>query len=1172
MTSLEQINRYLRDLQTRMRTLAAARGVAISAATALVFTVVLVWIGNRFQFSGTVVLPVRILLFTAVGAALFLALFIPLRRIDKRWTTRLAERRVDGLEQRLLTVSQADSSQSFTELLAEETLGIIRNQPAQDFGFRKLLPVFAACAVVSIGVLLWLIAAGPGYWGYGASLLWMGKGMAGARPLYEIVVQPGNKTVRRNSDQRITAELLNFSEPQVVLYAKYHGLSQWQQTPMQPQADGNGYQFSFVGLPSAVEYYVQAGASHSKHYSLGVRDLPAVKRVRTVIHFPGALGLRDISNDNSGDLRAVAGSTAEVWIFTDRPLHHGELVLNDRSQIALTPQSGNWSKAILPVKKDGSYHVAVLDSDEHIRISDDYFIEAKKDEPPSIKIVSPGRDPHVSPIEEVPVTVEASDDYGLKNLELHYSVNGGPEKTVPLSKRQDVRQAEGKSTLYFENFKLVPGDLVSFYATARDANSTARTNIVFAQAEPFDYHFSQSQQAGGGGMNGGGGDNDRISERQKDIIAATWNQLKNGPGEKSAVAENAHFLSQLEGKLGEQAQTLARRMGSRELSEESPEFRGFSDAMTQASQEMQHSVGILKNAKWQDALAPEQRALQSLLRAEAMFHNIQVAYGSRGSQGMGGGGAERDLSRMLDLEMDKNKNQYETGNSASSSTGEQQQQQKSMDEALQRLKMLAERQQQLAAQRQPDQLSQQRWEEEQLRREAEQLRQQLQQLSQNGNSASSQASSQQAGSQKGSQQSSSSGSQAQSSTADALRQANNALQRAEDEMRKSVSSQDPAAQRRAAEQLAEAAALLNNRTHAQAGNSVAEMAQRGQQIAQQQRDINEQARRMYGGPNMPDSLSGETADGSMPDGSMPEMRDPRYGYRSWYWRQLQMQPQRPATPQERSLANSKEKVGGELEALQQQMQQQAQMLQDGQPEVSSKLRKALSDAEGEELALRMKKGAEWMRDGFGARTYGMENSVTKGVEQLSQDLRSAQAAAAQSAGKGNAEDQKTLEALTQVRKLRQQLNARAQASQNPAQVGSAQSGSAQAGNNAQANAQSAANTTNGSGIYGPAIPHSSIQEAENALSGLRQGLPAGDREFSRQLSGAVGSLRHLDDSRAGEMEARLRQDLLPNLERLEAELSRRLEGTFGAPRMNRNETAPEQYRDAVAKYFRTLSQ
>ncbi len=1143
MTSLTQLNRYLRSLEIRLRLFAAARGLAMMAATACALTVFLVWVSNRFQFAGGVVLPLRIVLFVAVATVLALALVVPLSRMNKRCVTRLAERRIEGLNQRLLTVSeQNDTTNPFTELLAEDALRIIRNEPRQEFAPRIWLSAFIACAVLCTSVLVWMIAAGPGYWGYGASLLWTGKALAGARPLYDIVVQPGNKTVRRKSDQVITAELQNFSAPKVMLHAKYHGSLRWEQTPMQPEPDGSGYRFLFAGLSNGVEYYVEAGASRSKHYSLGVKDLPAVKRVRTVVHFPSGLGLRDVSDDSGGDVRAVQGSKAEVSVLTDRRLEHGELVLNDGSKIALTSKEGNWTTATLPVRKDGSYHVAAIDGSETVRISDDYFIEAKKDEPPSVKIVSPGRDPRVSPIEEVPVTVEASDDYGVKSLDLHYSVNGGPEQVTSLTKKKGVKEIEGKSTLYFENFKLVPGDLVSFYATAHDANSTSRTDIVFAQAEPFDLRFRQSQQAGGGGMPGGG-DNDQISERQKDIIAATWNQVKNGPAERTAVAENANFLSQLEGKLGEQAKTLSERMGSRELVAESPEFKGFSDAMNQASQEMKNSVGALKGAKWQDALSPEQRALQSLLRAEAMFRNIQVAFGKSGSQGMGSSGAERDLSRMLDLELDKNKNQYETGNSASPSSNEQQQ--KSLDAALQRLKMLAQRQQELAAQRQPDQVAQQRWEEEQLRREAEQLRQQMQQLARNSSGSQQQ------------QGASSSSAQARSGGSESARQASDALQRAEDEMRKAVSTQDASAQRRAAQQLAQAATLLKDQERTQAGNSVADMAQRGQQIAKEQREINQQARRIYGGPATPDGSSAEALAESS-NGSMPEMRDPRYGFRSWYWRQLEMQPRRPASAQEKSLAGSKEKVSGELEALQQQMQQQARELQAQQPGVSSKLRKALSDAEGEELALRMKKSAEWMRDGFGSRTYGMENSVTKGVEQLSQDLRSAQAASgANGTGKGSVEDEKTLQALTQVRKLRQELSDRAQRP----------GATAQTGKNSQENAQQSA-----TGVRGPAIPHSSIQEAENALSGLRQQLPAGDRNFSRQLSGAVGSLRHLDDSRAGELEARLNGELVPSLERLEAELSRRLDDGSESPRTAAAETAPEQYRDAVAKYFRKLSQ
>ena len=67
-----------------------------------------------------------------------------------------------------------------------------------------------------------------------------------------------------------------------------------------------------------------------------------------------------------------------------------------------------------------------------MRLSDDYFIEARKDDAPTVKITRPGTDAKVNPIEEVNVTVTANDDFALEGVELHYSVNGGAEKVVPI--------------------------------------------------------------------------------------------------------------------------------------------------------------------------------------------------------------------------------------------------------------------------------------------------------------------------------------------------------------------------------------------------------------------------------------------------------------------------------------------------------------------------------------------------------------------------------------------------------------------------------------------------------------------------------------------------------------------------------------------------------------------
>ena len=96
------------------------------------------------------------------------------------------------------------------------------------------------------------------------------------------------------------------------------------------------------------------------------------------------------------------------------------------------------------------------------------------------------------------------------------------------------------------------------------------------------------------------------------------------------------------------------------------------------------------------------------------------------------------------------------------------------------------------------------------------------------------------------------------------------------------------------------------------------------------------------------------------------------GYGPWYLRQFKCNRTALQLPERNLLAKDKEKLGGDLEQLQRQMQSQAQNMQAEQPGVSSQLRKALSGAEQDELALRMKKTAEWMRDGFGSRNYALE--------------------------------------------------------------------------------------------------------------------------------------------------------------------------------------------------------
>src|SRR5947208_1030411 len=173
---------------------------------------------------------------------------------------------------------------------------------------------------------------------------------------------------------------------------------------------------------------------------------------------------------------------------------------------------------------------------------------------------------------------------------------------------------------------------------------------------------------------------------------------------------------------------LSARVQSRDLSAATEEFSEFDKDMQVAAESMSPSADKLKETQWKDALPLEQKALQALLRAEATFRKIQVAFGQQGGGGASGGNAGRDLASLFDLELDTEKNQYETAQKVSPA----EQRAKDVEDAMAKLDALAKRQEEQANQRNPQQSFEQRWQQEMLRREAEQLQRQMEEMARNG--------------------------------------------------------------------------------------------------------------------------------------------------------------------------------------------------------------------------------------------------------------------------------------------------------------------------------------------------------------------------------------------------------------------------------------------------------
>jgi hypothetical protein len=1187
MSIRDQLNSYIKQLEKRLRIGALLRGAAILTSVALVVTVLLVLITNAFAFSGWSITSARVVLLFALALAVSFGIAIPLKALSRRRAARQAEAIFPEFQQRLVTFAERDAQvrEPFIELLAADTLNVARAAEPSRLVPDRTLATFLGVGAASLCVLVWMILAGPGYLGHGAALLWAATPRSGSAPFYDIQVTPGDVSVRRNADQVVTAQVIGLQTEAVRLYARYESTSKWDQVTMRPQAGASGFQFVFAGLPESVEYYVEAGPLRSRHFNIRVLDLPGVKNVRVTYRYPEWTRMQKVVEERGGDLRAVEGTEADLEVETDRPLRDGVLVLDDEKQIRLSGGEANVYKGTIRMEKDGVYHVAALDQGQPVRLSNDFFIEARKADPPNVIIARPGHDYRSSPIEEVTVAVKADDEFGIDDMTLHYSVNGGAEQTVNLLQQKGIKQADGSTVISLENFKLVPGDVVSLYAIAKDARSESRTDISFIQADPFEREFSQSQ-AGGGGGGGGGGQMDQndISQREKEIIAETWKQHGDKKATKQESAETAKFLSNVQSKLRDQAKSLAGRMQSRELSQENEEFNGFVKDMNAAAEAMGPASEKLQQQKWQEALPDEQKALQHLLRAEATFRQIQVAFGGSGGGAGGGGGAGRDLASLFDLELDTEKNQYETAQTAGSAS----QREKDIDEALQKLDQLARRQEELAQQQRNNsvQSAEQRWQQEMLRREAEELQRQMEQMARNNSQGNSQGSSQQ-NSQSGSQGNSSSGSSGQSSaggkqgsTDPRVQQSLDRLKQATDDMRRATSPQQSEAEaRRAADRLKEATDLLGSMRQQQASSRLGSLADETSRLAKEQRDQADRIRQAFG-----------------QQGDQPGSQAGLQG--------------------KRKLADDRQQLAEDLGRLEKELQDTARALATNkQNAASTKLREALGDTQQSDLRSRIQRGADWMRRGIDPNASGAEPEIAAGMQRLEKEVNDAQQALGANPQQGNDSQQGLETALNRVERLRNQMDSLTRDGQGRQQgrgqgqqgQGGQQSGQAASGPVGGPGARIGGGNNNGGGyrysnpggggigaIYdnfdtgnntprgGPPVqpdnspipPQRAYDDSMRDLNQLRQAVQL-DPEMERQVQELIRQMQRLDPSRFPGNPAlveQLHSQVLADVDKLELQLRRQLDDKqSGQVRSGDTRSVPAGYEDSVADYYRRLS-
>jgi len=701
--SYDELRRVIHDVRRRWRLKIALRGIALLMATGLATFAVSAYAMDHFRYEAWAVNAFRVFAYVTLLALAGRFLVLPLwGRVSEDRVALYVEEHEPSLQAAVLSAvavggkegaARGEVSRALVERLIEDAVEkcqtIDYGRQVERRGLRRASGLLAAAAALGMAVTI----LSPAFMRHAAPLLFAPWSVRAASP-YAIEVDPGNATVARGGSQPVTARLKGFESETVELSVRTGPTGDWKRWPMTTEPGQDGFRFVLFALDAPADYFVEASGVRSAPFHLDVADIPYVKRVDLEYRFPAYTGLPPQAVADTGDVAALRGTEVVVRVTPTMKVTGGRLQVEGEDARPMTVADDGTLVATFPIQKDGFYRVAFPGRDGRMAAgSPDYTIDVLADQPPTVTFLKPGRDAKVTSIEEVFTEMRAEDDYGVGRAELVYSVNGGPEKSVVLHQGHGRKSVSAGHTFFLEELSLEPGDFISYFGRATDESAphqTTTTDIYFMEVRPFAKEYKQADERGARGAPGGDSSG-ALSYQQRQIIAATFKIVRDRRAADKQAAEDLATLALVQGRLHDQVQSLVQRMANRGVAEPGSGFAKTADSLRAAQVEMASARGQLQAKKAKDALTPEQGALKHLQRAEAAFREVQVSFGNEGESGGNSAMNAEELADLFELELDKLKNQYETVQ-----RGQQQQADDQVDAALERLRELAQRQEQEA--------------------------------------------------------------------------------------------------------------------------------------------------------------------------------------------------------------------------------------------------------------------------------------------------------------------------------------------------------------------------------------------------------------------------------------------------------------------------------------------
>ncbi|MHC4627408.1 MAG: hypothetical protein ACYTDV_10550, partial [Planctomycetota bacterium] len=432
-----------------------------------------------------------------------------------------------------------------------------------------------------------------------------GRGPAPARRGYDVTVTPGDTETELGTPVVILARFDGIVPPEVNLLFGEAG-AEPQRIVLSKNLEDPVFGGIITEVNSELLYHIEYANRRTRDYRISIYEHPTLTRADARIVYPEFTRLPEKIVKDTRQVSAVEGSQISLTFVLNKAVTTAQLLEREGLKLDLTVDSEhpNVYTASITATEDQRYALHLTD-DRGLanKVPPRFVIDVHKNLPPELKPVFPNRDVVASPLEELDLEAEVSDDYGVTGYGLTYTLAGTHSKDLALAQSIELYQKQSiQHLLELEALSARPDQLLTYAFWADDVGSDGKprrtfSDMYFTEVRHFEEIFresqaSQSQQRQNqqqSSQQQQGQQQDQLAQLQKQIINATWNikrQAAQSAGLDRQQKEDVDVVLQSQADVLQKAQSALAE--ARDPS--------ASQALQDASKHMERSVEHLGEA------------------------------------------------------------------------------------------------------------------------------------------------------------------------------------------------------------------------------------------------------------------------------------------------------------------------------------------------------------------------------------------------------------------------------------------------------------------------------------------------------------------------------------------------------------------------------------------------